>query len=125
MKPRLLLVEDDDDIRELLALALEDAGFQVLTAPNGREALDCLTSLPAKSLPSVLLLDLMMPVMDGRDFLAVKDRNARLRHLPVLVLTAVSPTPALHELPDHPSMVMGKPLNLGKLLEAVRQLSPA
>jgi CheY-like chemotaxis protein len=64
----LLVVDDDADLRETLQEVLGDAGFSVLTAHHGAHALELLQTLPTP--PALVLLDMMMPVMDGRAFLA-------------------------------------------------------
>ena len=80
----VLLVEDDTDTREIMARMLDKAGWQVLEAGNGREALDQLS----KTRPGLILLDLMMPVMDGFDFLLEMRANPDWHDIPVIVLTA-------------------------------------
>jgi CheY-like chemotaxis protein len=82
---RVLIVDDDEDIRASLELALRDAGWDVATAANGRDALQlALAGRP----PDVIVLDLMMPVMDGYGVLEALGKDARTAALPVLVLTA-------------------------------------
>ena len=84
-KPRcVLLVEDDPNTREMMVRTLEKAEWQVSEACNGREALDQL----AQQKPRLILLDLMMPVMDGFDFLLEMRSNAEWLDIPVIVLTA-------------------------------------
>jgi CheY-like chemotaxis protein len=80
----VLLVEDDPATREMMARTLEKAKWQVSEAGNGREALDRL----ARQKPQLILLDLMMPVMDGFDFLLEMRANADWQNIPVIVLTA-------------------------------------
>jgi CheY-like chemotaxis protein len=80
----VLLVEDDQATREMMARTLEKAEWQVNEAGNGREALDQL----ARGKPRLILLDLMMPVMDGFDFLLEMRANAEWQDIPVIVLTA-------------------------------------
>jgi len=80
----VLLVEDDIETREVMAHALEKAGWTVSEAGNGREALDIMSDLQ----PMLILLDLMMPVMDGFDFLAAMRAQPEWRHIPVIVITA-------------------------------------
>ena len=80
----VLVVEDDPAIRELLLRTLEDADWRVSEAGNGREALERM----AQERPQVILLDLMMPVMDGFDFLLEMRANAAWQDIPVIVLTA-------------------------------------
>lgn len=84
-KTTLLLVEDDSSLRHYLMAILQPT-YTVLTAQNGREALDQLALLP--TLPSLIVSDLMMPIMDGFQLLeALKQTNA-YRHIPVVMLTA-------------------------------------
>ncbi len=79
-----LVVEDDEDIREMLALVLELDGCRVSRAADGREAMDVLAR---DDLPSVVVLDLMMPNLSGCDVLALMRGDRRLAHVPVLVLS--------------------------------------
>jgi CheY-like chemotaxis protein len=83
--PFLLLVEDDDAIRSAMSELLRDEEFDVLTAADGLEALDLLHLVPR---PAAILLDLMMPVMDGWDFRDAQLRDPALREIPVVVVTA-------------------------------------
>jgi CheY-like chemotaxis protein len=87
-KKRLLVVEDSEDIRLLLAELLGDEGYTVHTAANGREALDYLAH--AEELPDLILLDLMMPEVDGREFREAQEKTARISHIPVLLMTAAT-----------------------------------
>ena len=81
----VLLVEDDLDIAEAILDVLMDEGYEVSHATNGREALELLHSQPR---PSVILLDLMMPEMDGPEFRAEQLRDPKLSSIPVVVLSA-------------------------------------
>jgi CheY-like chemotaxis protein len=83
---QVLVVEDDDDIRESLTEVLTEYGHQVHTAANGAEALRWLEQSP--TLPGLILLDLMMPVMDGFRFREVQRADARWAAIPVVVLSA-------------------------------------
>ena len=85
-EPIILVVEDEADLRETLAIALEQDGFAVRQAANGREALCQLEE--SIELPSVILLDLMMPVMNGTKFLEALAARPRLSQIPVVVLSA-------------------------------------
>jgi CheY-like chemotaxis protein len=82
---RVLVVEDEDVIRETFGLALELEGYKVFTAANGKEALDLLSKIPA---PCLILLDLMMPVMNGWEFIEAVQKDASLSTIPVVVVTA-------------------------------------
>ena len=80
----ILLVEDDEDSRGMLATFLEMAGFHVVTAANGMEAFN----LARQHRPSLILLDLMMPVMSGEEFRKAQLANREIRRIPVLVVSA-------------------------------------
>jgi CheY-like chemotaxis protein len=83
---RVLLVEDDDDLREMFAEVLRDAGYHVCEAENGQVALQ---RLEHELEPCLILLDLMMPLMSGYDLLRwLKRRSGRLASTPVVVLSA-------------------------------------
>jgi CheY-like chemotaxis protein len=83
---QILLVEDDPYIAESLAELLLGEGYAVVSAQNGKEALDYLRS--SQSLPRLILLDLMMPVMDGYRFREAQKQDARLADIPVVAMSA-------------------------------------
>ena len=87
----ILIVDDDADAREAIGRYLTSAGHNVETVPNGREALAHVLG----KLPDVILLDLMMPEMDGPSFLEVLRSYLRLQSLPVVVLTGLSDSPMI------------------------------
>ena len=84
----ILIVEDDDNIRDVLGRSLEKMGWGVKEAANGLGALEILYNLSPDDLPSLILLDLMMPVMDGFQFVAAVRQNASWEQIPIVVLTA-------------------------------------
>jgi CheY-like chemotaxis protein len=86
-KATILLVEDDEDIAEILGLVMPGLGYQLVAAPNGAEALDLLRRGAER--PHLILLDLMMPVMNGWEFRAEQLRDPRLRDIPVVVMTGI------------------------------------
>jgi CheY-like chemotaxis protein len=105
----VLLVDDDEDVRDSLALVLRDEGYHVETASNGKEALEKLDRMPP---PGVVLLDLMMPVMNG--WKTLEQFQARKLAAPVLVVSAAVP-PA----PPGAAGFLRKPVDLECLLERV------
>jgi CheY-like chemotaxis protein len=114
----ILVVDDDPDIRDSLREVLEDEGYTVNTVGNGREALDYLHRAPR---PCVILLDLMMPVMDGWQFRREQKQDAAIANIPLIVITATGKRPVLI---DADELVM-KPLDLSRLFEAIeRYCSP-
>src|SRR5579862_5399193 len=82
----VLVVEDDPDIREALCMLLEDEGYTVYSAENGRMAACLLSSQPP---PSLVITDLMMPIMDGWELVDRLRQNDRLSSVPVVVISAV------------------------------------
>jgi CheY-like chemotaxis protein len=85
----VLVVEDDEDQRQLMRAILGPRGWSVREAANGRLALDAITA----ELPDVILLDLMMPEMDGFEVVAALQAKAAWRAIPVVVVTALDLTP--------------------------------
>jgi CheY-like chemotaxis protein len=81
-----MVVEDTEDIRELVAETLRGEGYDVLEAEHGQHALDLLASIAEP--PSLVLLDLMMPVMSGVEFMQVLEERGHLDAVPVVVLSA-------------------------------------
>lgn len=108
---RVLIVEDERDLLDSLQEFFEDEGFTVQTATNGAEALSL---LDADELPSVVLLDLTMPVLDGNELYARMRAEPRLAGIPVIVSTS-DPSRAPSGV-----LIMKKPVNLGSLLGAVQ-----
>jgi CheY-like chemotaxis protein len=80
----ILIVDDDAGIRQLVTLFLEHKGYQAASVPNGREALSHLQH----SQPELILLDLMMPVMDGAEFRQAQQQDPQLSSIPVVVMSA-------------------------------------
>lgn len=81
----ILYVEDEIDTRDAVSFALEQQGFRVFGVANGQTALDYLRSSPA---PCLILLDLMVPVLDGWQFMAVRARDPELMAIPVVIVSA-------------------------------------
>jgi CheY-like chemotaxis protein len=80
----VLVVDDDPDIRDALCFVIEGAGYEVRSADNGREALE---RMRTEARPAVVILDLMMPVMNGWQFRDEQSRDPALADVPVVVLT--------------------------------------
>ena len=108
---RVLVVDDDADIRESLRLVLEFEGFAVRTAANGAQAVAAMEAEP----PCFVILDLMMPVMDGWEVAGRMHDDAQLATIPLCVVTA---TPEW--APSDSTCVLKKPIELDALLAAVR-----
>lgn len=112
-KVDVLLVEDDEAIRETLAEMLGEEGYIVATAVHGAQALERLSS---GLRPQLILCDLMMPVMDGWELLRLLHASGELSHIPVIVVSA-----ARVALPEGARHYLHKPLDLEALLVAVEK----
>jgi two-component system, sensor histidine kinase and response regulator len=110
---RILIVDDEVDIRDSLREFFEDEGYTVATAANGAEALE---QLVTGELPSVIILDLLMPVLDGNEMYERMQAEPRLARLPVIISTS-DPRRAPSGV-----LTMKKPVSLLRLAGAVRQL---
>ncbi len=108
----ILVVDDDDGIRESLTVLLEDEGYGVRTASDGREALDVLAG---GALPALALVDLRMPVMDGVELIEAMLRDPRYAAVPVIAFSAASTVAPPAGIP-----VLQKPIGIDGLLAAVR-----
>ena len=107
-EPSILVVDDDEAIREVLSGVLSDEGYSVVCAANGAAAL---TALAHMATPSLVLLDLMMPVMSGWEFLEEVQVDARYAKIPIIIVSAM----AAPGVCDH----IAKPIELERLLAAV------
>lgn len=119
--PEILVVEDDDDLRGVVADLLRDEDFAVIEARNGRAALDYLLAAPAA--PSLILLDLNMPVMTGREMLGALRGHASLAAIPVLVSTSEPADlgPAEGDRVEGAAGRLQKPYSAGHLIKLVRK----
>jgi CheY-like chemotaxis protein len=110
----ILLVDDDYDVREVYAEALIESGYDVATAHNGKEALHYLETV--ERAPSVILVDLMMPVMSGHELVAELRRREAYRNTSIVVMTASRTLPSIDGTTH-----LYKPFSLESLCEAVRR----
>jgi CheY-like chemotaxis protein len=117
MSHTVLLVEDDDELRESMRDLLEDSGYVVVTARDGQEALDALAHTPH---PCVVLLDLVMSGMSGWDFLETMRARPEHSAVPVVVHSS-APSPA----PAGATLVLKKPIPPERLLSVMRQYCAA
>jgi CheY-like chemotaxis protein len=113
----VMLVDDDPDIRETIQQILEEEGYAVTTAPDGEVALQRLGAGP---LPRLVLLDLMMPVMDGREFLLRIAQEPRLGQIPIVLIS--SGRDARREATALGAAgYLAKPIELDLLLDSVQR----
>lgn len=111
----ILIIDDQEGIREILTLSLEEDGFQTFSAANGLEALEVLKTIPK---PGLILLDLMMPVMDGKGFLEAVKQDAHLSQLniPIVLITAFNQAPL-----EGVRGVLYKPMDMDSLLKTAHE----
>ena len=113
----VLVVDDEFGTVEVLVAALEDAGFRVLTAPNGRRALERLE----ENKPDLVISDFMMPLMDGAAMVVAMRANPSFRDIPVVMMSA-APEAALRKHLDGYVAFLRKPFRIPSLLEIVRSV---
>lgn len=119
---RILIVEDDDDVRESLGEVLRDEGYEVATAANGLDALEALRAgvgPDGQGAPCTIILDLMMPTMNGWDFRAHQLQEPALAKIPVIVVSGVAHLASTASL--RPAAVIGKPVDLDRLLAEIHR----
>src|SRR5687768_12408790 len=110
----ILLIEDDAALREITQFELESEGYTVYTAENGREGLERLETIER---PGLILLDLMMPEMDGWEFLQVVKKTAALAAIPIVLVSAFHAPP-----PDSPAdAFLQKPVDLERLYALIKK----
>jgi len=111
----VLVVDDDSSARESMAEILDAKGYRVLQAENGQRALDVLKKTPR--FPCLVLLDLVMPVMGGREFLERRARDPILRNIPVVVVSG-------NTMSDEPlegiAAYLGKPVSVDRLIDVIQ-----
>jgi len=111
----LLVVDDDRDVRDALSEILEEEGYRVVGVENGRAAIEYLR---AGGRPSMILLDMMMPVMNGWQFRRKQQQDPSIQNIPVVMITASEERQA-DLIPD--DQVLAKPFPVDALLKFVHQ----
>lgn len=115
----VLVVEDDDDVRESVTLLLERDDLRVTGVADGRGAIEYLRARPA---PCVIVLDLMMPHVTGWDLLRWLRADEALARIPVIIVSAAGPERAREALKLHPGATyLQKPCDAAALIEAVAE----
>jgi two-component system response regulator CpxR len=117
-KGPILIVEDDHEVRVTLRSTLEDEGYEVWTATNGRDALGLLKDTSRK--PVLAVVDLMMPIMDGWELIELLKRTGMLAARPVIVQSAFVD----RDPPSGVTAFLKKPVDLDALIELVNRQCP-
>lgn len=116
-KPKILIVEDNSDVRRLYALGLNQRGYEVKLAANGAEAVERIHA----ERPDVILLDWIMPLMDGGEVLARLSGNSGMSRIPIIV---ISGQPAPEPLDERIQSWLTKPVSLDQVVDEIGR-SPA
>ena len=115
----ILIIEDDLHIAELLTYNLEKEGFHVIALPNGETALELATKIK----PDLILLDLMMPGLNGHEILHLLKRNMQLYRIPVIIISALINKEVINKsLELKAEEYIAKPFNVGELVKIVHRV---
>ena len=117
---RILIVDDDPDIREIVGLVLREEGFTTIDARNGIQALHILRSLETK--PSLVLLDLMMSAMDGWQLRLRLKEDPTLSGIPIVIITAHAGVLGAQQAAAAHQVVLQKPLDFDRLVRVVSDI---
>lgn len=116
----VLVVDDEFGVAEVLQFILEEEGYRVLTAINGRQAL----ALMAKDRPDLVICDFMMPLLDGPGVLAAMQTDDALKGIPVVMMSSLDEATVAHRCADHKGFLR-KPFRIEEVLNVVaRALGP-
>ncbi len=118
---RILVADDEVTITMVLEQVLADEGFDVVTAGDGKEALATASRPPA---PDLILVDLYMPELNGRDFITRLRADPALKNVPVIVVTGAVPHERDYPPPGTYQMLISKPFDLEDLVARVKRLLP-
>jgi len=113
MSKKILIIEDEEDVRSYLTVLLEKEGYEVTTASDGVQGLEA----AKRETPDLITLDLQMPKDTGTDFYRKMHRDDKLAKVPIIVISGI---PGRHLAVTKPVAVFDKPIDKDKLLEAVR-----
>ncbi len=122
MKPRsILVVDDDEDVRNILCAVLSAEGYAASGAADGVAALDCMRG---HELPNMLVVDMMMPRMGGEELLREMTRDAKLSSIPVVIMSG-HPTARAGHPPAGVAAWLVKPVELDELLSVIQRVVQA
>ncbi len=110
----IMVIEDDEDIRSVLVDLLAEEGYETHSAENGKEALETLRQIPK---PCLVFLDLMMPIMNGREFLDEVMKDSYLAPVPVVVVSAIADKADVSGAVGY----LKKPIDMDRILAVARK----
>lgn len=117
---KILTVDDDESIRQSVTDMLEMEGFEAVWAKNGQVALDYLNAIPDSELPDLVLLDYMMPVMNGKEFFRAKLKSPKLAQIPVVMMTANGNLVNVMDNVESAGGYMSKPMDYETVVKMVK-----
>jgi len=118
---KILTIDDDEDIRSSISDRLEMEGFETVWAKNGRVALEYMRATADRDLPDLILLDFMMPIMNGHEFCKEKAALERLSHIPVVMMTAGGNlVNVMDKVDSNADAYMSKPMDDSTIVSMVR-----
>lgn len=116
-KPKILIVEDNADVRRLYAIGLNQRGFEVKLAANGAEAVERVTN---GEIPDVILLDWLMPLMDGGEVLSRLGGDSGTASIPIIVISG-QPAPPADRIDSRIQCWLTKPVSIDDLVAEIRK----
>ena len=117
MSKKVLVIDDEPEMLNLVRFTLERAGYEVATCDNGRQAWDAIV----KARPDLLILDVMLPGIDGYSLQIKISQDETTRHIPIIVLTALEPSKTLFQKFSQVHDFMTKPFKTEALLDSVQK----
>jgi CheY-like chemotaxis protein len=112
---KILAVDDDNDILDVIRIILEDEGYEVATLTNGRNIIDSITNIR----PDLILLDVMLSGMDGREICRTIKANLTLNPIPIIMISASHNLQNYNNLPGPPNGFIPKPFDIDKFVHVV------
>ncbi len=117
MSRKILAVDDDRDIVDIIKIVLEDEGFEVSTLTNGRNVLNVISLLK----PDLVLLDVMLGGVDGRDICKAIKSHSLFKNIPVVMISASHNLQSFLQLPGSPNDFLSKPFDIDSLVRKVKE----
>ena len=116
MPKKILAVDDDGDILEVIKIILEEEGYEVTTKTNGEEMITAITDLR----PDLILLDVMLGGIDGRDICRAIKSHSIFKFIPVIMISASHNLKSFLQLPGSPNDFLPKPFDIDSLIRMVK-----
>lgn len=116
MSKKILAVDDDSDILDVIRIILEDEGYEVFTLANGKQVFEVME----ENVPDLILLDVMLGGLDGRDICRALKQHNIFKNIPVVMISASHNLNNLLLMPGAPNNFLAKPFDIDRLVEMVR-----